>query len=128
MVNYFQFKAELVNVSTPREVEVPGWEIGISRNISDYIYPNSDTTILSPKNLCSANPDILLMVISAAHHFDMRQTIREKWANKTVLESLNHTNVKMAFILGQSKNETVNVSFIYGVKNKKKCNSINKKY
>lgn len=89
---------------------MPGWEVGVSRDLSDYIQPNNVTTILSPNNLCSSNLDLLIMVLSSTNHFDARMTIRKTWANGINLESSNQTNVRVAFILGQSKNDTTNVS------------------
>lgn len=92
---------------------MPGWEIGVSRNLSDYIHPYNVTTISRPNNLCSndsSTPDLLIMVLSATSHFDARNTIRNTWIKNTSSAYSTHMSVRIIFILGQSKNETINVS------------------
>lgn len=78
-----------------------------------YIYPENKTTILSPLDLCSPAPFLLIVVCSAVSNEKARLAIRETWANKYHLEMTYNSTVKVVFILGQSDNDTLNVCFVF---------------
>lgn len=63
--------------------EVLGWSKNTSRETSDYIFPNENTTLIEPPNLCRTNESIFLLIVvcSSAGNFEARQTIRETWGN-----------------------------------------------
>ncbi|KAG5676379.1 hypothetical protein PVAND_006220 [Polypedilum vanderplanki] len=63
--------------------EVFGWSKNKSRDISDYVFPNENTTIIEPSNLCRSPENIFLLIVvcSSAANFEARQTIRETWGN-----------------------------------------------
>jgi hypothetical protein len=70
-----------VNLSEP---EVEGWYRNTSRETTDYIRPNDNTTILMPSNLCPSSSDplfILIVVSSTAENLKDRQKIRNTWGN-----------------------------------------------
>ena len=68
-------------------IQVEGWAKNTSRDTTEYILPNENTTLIEPSSLCSAtNNDpifLLIVVCSSASNFEARQTIRETWANTT---------------------------------------------
>lgn len=68
-----------------RSIALPGWWSNISRNVENYVFPNRNTTIIEPSYICdSRNSEkvfILIVVCSAAHNFDARDSIRESWGN-----------------------------------------------
>lgn len=78
--------------------EVAGWSLNTSRETSDYIFPNENTTIIEPPTLCrESDPLIFLLIVvcSSANNFEARQTIRETWGNTTdfnypLFEKLHH--------------------------------------
>lgn len=89
-------------------IVVPGWEFNRSRNVSDYIFPDDITTLTSGKNVCSSKnpPRVLLIVCSSTENFISRLAIRNTWAH------LAHEkfNVSVAFLMGVSLDEQINVS------------------
>lgn len=70
-----------------RSLALPGWWSNISRNVENYVFPYRNTTIIEPSYICdSRNSEkifILIVVCSAAHNFDARDSIRETWGNVT---------------------------------------------
>lgn len=71
------------NVKIYSRREVPGWSHNTSRETTDYILPNDNTTIIEPPTLCR-EPDpifLLIVVCSSASNFEARQSIRETWGN-----------------------------------------------
>lgn len=90
--------------------QLHGWGINSSRDVGIYIYPENKTTILSPLDLCSPAPFLLIVVCSAVSNEKARLAIRETWANKYHLEMTYNSTVKVVFILGQSDNDTLNNS------------------
>ncbi|XP_031639478.1 beta-1,3-galactosyltransferase 1-like [Contarinia nasturtii] len=64
-------------------LSVSGWDRNQSRSIPFYILPDENTTILEPSSLCKGNSPILLLIVicSSADNFEIRQTLRETWAN-----------------------------------------------
>lgn len=65
--------------------QVEGWAKNTSRDTTEYILPNENTTLIEPPSLCAVtNTDpifLLIVVCSSASNFEARQTIRETWAN-----------------------------------------------
>lgn len=63
--------------------EVIGWAKNKSRDISEYVLPNENTTLIEPPSLChGVDPIFLLIVVcSSAGNFEARQVIRETWGN-----------------------------------------------
>lgn len=73
------------NVKIYSRREVQGWSQNTSRETTDYILPNENTTLLEPPLLCR-EPDpifLLIVVCSSASQFEARQSIRESWGNVT---------------------------------------------
>lgn len=65
-------------------IQVEGWAKNTSRDTTEYILPNENTTLIEPSSLCSATNEpifLLIVVCSSASNFEARQTIRETWAN-----------------------------------------------
>jgi hypothetical protein len=73
------------NVKIYNRREVLGWSQNTSRETSDYVFPNENTTLIEPPTLChEAHPIFLLIVVcSSANNFEARQSIRETWGNAT---------------------------------------------
>lgn len=65
--------------------EVAGWSQNTSRETTDYILPNDNTTLIEPLMLCREPEPIFLLIVvcSSASNFEARQTIRETWGNTT---------------------------------------------
>lgn len=68
-----------------QNIQVEGWAKNTSRDTTEYILPNENTTLIEPSTLCSpssSDPIFLLIVVcSSASNFEARQTIRETWGN-----------------------------------------------
>lgn len=88
--------------------QLPGWSYNTSRNLCVYIHPENTTSILSPTNICSLPPYLLIIICSAVANQEARVAIRSTWANKYNLDNLYNSTVKIAFLLGQSDNDTLN--------------------
>lgn len=84
----------------------------MSRNLCVYIHPENTTSILSPTSLCSLPPYLLIIICSAVANQEARAAIRSTWANKYNLDNLYNSTVKIVFLLGQSDNDTLNVSIL----------------
>lgn len=64
---------------------VRGWLYNKSRQPSEYILPNINTTLLQPPSLCR-KPDpifLLIVVMSSPKNFQARQSIRATWGNSS---------------------------------------------
>ncbi|GAB0093876.1 beta-1,3-galactosyltransferase 1 [Sergentomyia squamirostris] len=67
-----------------RIVGIPGWSYNTSRDTTDYVFPDKNTTLIDPNMADMENGIFLLIVVcSAANNFFARQTIRETWGNST---------------------------------------------
>ncbi|XP_020279121.1 beta-1,3-galactosyltransferase 1-like isoform X2 [Pseudomyrmex gracilis] len=88
--------------------QLPGWSYNTSRDLCVYIHPGNTTSILSPTGICSLPPYLLIIVCSAVANQEARTAIRSTWANKYNLDNLYNFTVKVAFLLGQSDNDTLN--------------------
>ncbi|KAF7412590.1 hypothetical protein HZH66_001486 [Vespula vulgaris] len=91
--------------------QLPGWAYNTSRDVRNYIHPGNITSILNPLALCSLPPYLLIIICSSVGNYKARMAIRNTWANKNNLDLLYNSTVKVAFLLGQSDNDTLN-SFI----------------
>lgn len=71
------------NVKIYGRREVEGWSHNRSRETTDYILPNENTTLIEPPTLCREPDPIFLLIIvcSSANNFEARQSIRETWGN-----------------------------------------------
>lgn len=68
------------------------------------------TTILNPDNLCSPSPYLIIVICSSIPNKTARRAIRNTWASNKNLENVYNSTVKIVFLLGQSENDTLNVS------------------
>lgn len=84
---------------------VQGWELNISRDTRQYVQPGNLTALISASNLCPPDSPILLLVIvcSAPGNTEQRVAIRETWASRA------DNNVRVAFLVGESDNATIQV-------------------
>ncbi|XP_075163966.1 lactosylceramide 1,3-N-acetyl-beta-D-glucosaminyltransferase A-like isoform X2 [Haematobia irritans] len=73
----------LFSGSSSRQYPLPDWDFDVSRNISDYVLPLNETTLLEPHNKCNDKFFLLIIVCSGLNNFEARQTIRETWGNTT---------------------------------------------
>ncbi|XP_076242380.1 beta-1,3-galactosyltransferase 1 isoform X2 [Calliopsis andreniformis] len=88
--------------------QLPGWAYNTSRDLCTYIHPENTTAILSPTGICIPPPYLLIVICSSVTNFKARAAIRDTWANKNNLDSIYNSTVKVAFLLGQSDNDTLN--------------------
>lgn len=99
-------------VTKRRSIALPGWWSNISRNVGNYVFPNRNTTIIEPSYICdSRNSEkvfILIVVCSAVHNFDARDSIRESWGNVTDFNydkfEKMHERVKGVYLEPNAKN------------------------
>lgn len=89
--------------------QLQGWSFNTSRNLHSYISSNDNITILSPDELCASSPYLVIIICSAIGNHNSRNAIRNTWGNDEYLNKFNLT-VKIAFLLGQNDNDTLNVS------------------
>lgn len=73
------------NVKMYSRREVAGWSHNTSRDTTEYILPNDNTTLIEPPTLCHELEPIFLLIVvcSSANNFEARQSIRESWGNTT---------------------------------------------
>ncbi|XP_015610487.1 beta-1,3-galactosyltransferase 1 isoform X2 [Cephus cinctus] len=90
--------------------QLPGWAYNKSRDLRVYIRPGNNTTVLSPTSICASPPYLLIVICSAVANQKARESIRNTWANKQHLDSLYNSTVRIAFLLGESDNDTLNSS------------------
>lgn len=88
--------------------QLPGWTYNTSRDVKNYIHPENVTSVLSPLSICSPPPYLLIIICSAVANHKARMAIRNTWANTSNLDLLYNSTVKVAFLLGQSDNDTLN--------------------
>ncbi|XP_076180987.1 beta-1,3-galactosyltransferase 1 isoform X1 [Ptiloglossa arizonensis] len=88
--------------------QLPGWTYNTSRDLCIYIHPENTTSVLNPTGICSTPPYLLIFICSAVENFKARAAIRNTWANRNNLDSIYNSTVKVAFLLGQSDNDTLN--------------------
>ncbi|CAL7950725.1 unnamed protein product [Xylocopa violacea] len=88
--------------------QLPGWTYNTSRDLSIYIHPENTTSVLNPSGICSPSPYLLIIICSAVPNISARTAIRNTWANKTNLDNIYNSTVRIAFLLGQSDNESLN--------------------
>ena len=88
--------------------QLPGWAYNTSRDLCVYIHPENTTSVLNPTGICSPPPYLLIVICSAITNFKARIAIRNTWANKSNLDNVYNSTVKVAFLLGQSDNDTLN--------------------
>uniref|UniRef100_A0A1B0AI29 Hexosyltransferase n=1 Tax=Glossina pallidipes TaxID=7398 RepID=A0A1B0AI29_GLOPL len=81
MVPWFLFV--ILNDLSSRRYSLSDWSFDVSRNMTDYVLPYNDTTLLEPRHICQEKMFLLIMVCSSMRNFVERQTIRETWANIT---------------------------------------------
>ncbi|CAD1480981.1 unnamed protein product, partial [Heterotrigona itama] len=88
--------------------QLPGWAYNTSRDLCVYIHPENTTSILNPNDICSPSPYLFIVICSAVTNVKARIAIRNTWANKNNLNNTYNSTVKVAFLLGQSDNDTLN--------------------
>ncbi|OXU20463.1 hypothetical protein TSAR_012319 [Trichomalopsis sarcophagae] len=88
--------------------QLHGWGYNTSRDVCSYIHPENTTAILNPKTICNEVPYLLIVVCSAVPNLGARIAIRNTWGNKSNLDTQYESPVKVAFLLGQSDNDTLN--------------------
>ena len=93
--------------------QLRGWSYNTSRDVCTYIHPDNATAVVNPKGMCSEAPYLIVVVCSAVANVNARLVIRNTWGNRSNLETLYNSTVKVAFLLGLSDNDTLNVSFSF---------------
>ena len=73
------------------------------RGVRDLIWSNESVPILSPRDACflppnASSPEILVMVTSALLNFGRRASIRNTWADTSLVRE---GKIKVIFVLGQ---------------------------
>lgn len=82
-----------------------------TRNMSHFILPEEDTTILEPRvNQCSATEKLRLVMFihSVPGHFQARRVIRKTWLK----EMLGYPGVKGYFLLGLAESEKEQIDIV----------------
>lgn len=66
--------------------EIAGWTKNTSREISTYILPDENTTLIEPIEFCKTSTPIFLLIVvcSSPFNFEARETIRQTWGNTSV--------------------------------------------
>ncbi|XP_065221662.1 beta-1,3-galactosyltransferase 5-like isoform X2 [Planococcus citri] len=91
-----------------RDVELVGWEMNVSRNVTNYVYPNRDTSFShTDPNICSEmKPLVVVVVCSDTRNSRLRNAIRDTWAK----DAREKYNILVLFLVGISGNEDVNMA------------------
>ncbi|KAF7991825.1 hypothetical protein HCN44_010626 [Aphidius gifuensis] len=87
-------------------IEYEEWPIEKSRNLSDYIQPETETTILTPRlNFNTTKTFISIIMTSNPENLNQRKKIR---MSIDMMKNYNGNNVVVNFFIGLSKNSTIN--------------------
>lgn len=66
------FQMILIQFIYTFSVPIPGWGFNTSRTVSDYVFPDRDTTLIEPRSVCHSNFFVLIVVCSAVDNFSNR--------------------------------------------------------
>ncbi|KAF7991836.1 hypothetical protein HCN44_010637 [Aphidius gifuensis] len=87
-------------------IEYEEWPIEKSRNLSDYIQPETETTILTPRlNFNTTKIFISIIMTSNPENLNQRKKIR---MSIDMMKNYNGNNVVVNFFIGLSENSTIN--------------------
>ncbi|XP_067003763.2 beta-1,3-galactosyltransferase 1 isoform X2 [Anabrus simplex] len=88
-------------------VSIAGWAHNRSRDLRLYVLPDNATAIIAQPDLCGQQLFLLIVVCSAVTNFEARAAIRETWASVASTSNNNTKTVKVAFLLGDPDNSTL---------------------
>ncbi|CAH0551549.1 unnamed protein product [Brassicogethes aeneus] len=94
-------------------VEIEGWTVNTTRNVSEFIFINKSALIL-PNKLCETEDFLTVVVLSAPHHFQERNTIRSTWGSEKFV--LNKT-ISYYFLLGETLNDNLQKEILFEAEN-----------
>ncbi|KAF2883264.1 hypothetical protein ILUMI_22909, partial [Ignelater luminosus] len=77
---------------------IVGWEASISRNTSEYVFPNTTSILIKPDDLCESPTFLMVIVCSAPYNFEARKAIRKSWGLE---RNISGNAVSVYFILGK---------------------------
>lgn len=77
-----------VNEQMPKGV-VAGWSTHTNRDTKIYVQPNNLTTINEPKDVCTEDLFLLIIVSSATQNFKQRNAIRNTWGDYQNYNKMN---------------------------------------
>lgn len=104
---YFQFSIDITFLLL-FSAQLIAWPSDELRNLTSFIRPHVNTTIISPINHCNSSKTFLnIIVISALYHEDQRNAIRRTWGSK---KRINDRKIVVNFLVGQTNNNTLTVS------------------
>jgi hypothetical protein len=87
--------------------ELPDWTHETPRDVSLYIFPTENSTLIHPQKLekyFENHLDMLLMVTSDPARVDRRNAIRQTWGK---VENNNDVKMSVIFIVGLSRDPEV---------------------
>ncbi|KAH8415900.1 hypothetical protein KR222_003297 [Zaprionus bogoriensis] len=64
-------------------VSLPDWSANTSLDLRDYLQPQQDTALITPRDFCRNKTFLIIAVCTGLNNFAERQTIRETWGNTT---------------------------------------------
>ena len=90
--------------------DIIGWNEETTRDVSQYILPSQNTTIIFPRTLSESEDrklNFLFVVTSGPSNFERRNAIRETWGseNKSGLQTI------LVFLMGLTTDTMVGYSF-----------------
>lgn len=92
-----------------RTVGIEGWSYNTSRDMRQYVLPDNITAVQQPESVCQQPVSLLIVVCSGINNFELREAIRKTWGSEVLVT--NYT-IKVTFLLGQTENQTIQVSQI----------------
>ncbi|KAF2903908.1 hypothetical protein ILUMI_02269 [Ignelater luminosus] len=80
------------------DIGIIGWEASISRNTSEYVFPNTTSILIKPDDLCESPTFLMVIVCSAPYNFEARKAIRKSWGLE---RNISDNAIRVYFLLGK---------------------------
>ncbi|KAG4073252.1 hypothetical protein HA402_008598 [Bradysia odoriphaga] len=99
LVSLYIFLYNVYTSNSPaRVVAISGWDRNTTRDTASYVFPDNNTTIIEPLNVCNDKLFLLVIVCSSAVNHETR-------ISSSQLDPSHHNfSVKILFLLGQTPN------------------------
>ncbi|XP_043198205.1 beta-1,3-galactosyltransferase 1-like [Amphibalanus amphitrite] len=91
-----------ISEKAAKPVPLFDWGPTVDRNVSHYVRPGRNTTLLAPRRhaVDSCRPLLLIVVMSAIRSFQARDAIRQTWGARDALPA----DVRLHFLVGTTAN------------------------
>ncbi|PIC27167.1 hypothetical protein B9Z55_019500 [Caenorhabditis nigoni] len=107
-IRTFSTESSLVQViETPPH---PNWSQNTTYSAQFKDQRHSYQFVTIPKKQCSNNTKLQITILSTAGNFEIRQAIRDTWANPNNSKHVENNDIRISFIISAAQNEFLNSS------------------